>query len=301
MNTAVRALGDLRLPAIGFGAMTITQRPGFDIEQGRRTVHTALDAGVRLFDTADVYGPAGGGDGVNELALSDALKSWPGSLDDVVVSTKGGHVRYRENDTWWVDGSGKHLRAACIASIGRLGLDPLPLYFHHRPDPQLPYEESMLALRALWEEGLIRRVGISNANVQQIGIAQQILGDALVAVENEYSPRFRGSEPEIQECRSRGLAFLSWGPFGGMQNAKDIGSGCSGFEQVARARGVSVHRVALAWQLHRSPVVIPIPGASRPESVLDSFAALDLHLDEDELMLLNRQNPAGPNRPEWSV
>ncbi|MEV0043969.1 aldo/keto reductase [Nocardia rhamnosiphila] len=285
--TGPRSLGDLRLPAIGFGSMTITQLPGYDVERGRRTVHAALDAGIRFFDTADVYGPAGTGDGVNELALIDALRSRPGSLDDVIVSTKGGHLRFPENDTWWIDGSHEHLRKACIASIGRLGLDPLPLYFHHRPDPQRPYEESMLALRSLWDEGLVERVGISNVDDEQIGTAQRILGDALVAVENEYSPGFRSAEAQIRACEERGLAFLSWGPFGGMRQAKALGGAGSPFDEVARRHGVSVHRVALAWQLHRSPVVMPIPGASRPESIVDSFAATELSLDADELALLD--------------
>jgi aryl-alcohol dehydrogenase-like predicted oxidoreductase len=297
----LRLLGDLRLPAIGFGAMTITQVPGYDVERGRRTVHAALDAGIRLFDTADVYGPAGGGNGVNELALIDALRSRSGSLDDIIVSTKGGHLRYPENDTWWIDGSRRHLRAACIASIGRLGLDPIPLYFHHRPDPQLPYEESMFALRALWQEGLVERVGISNANVEQIGIAQQVLGDALVAVENEYSPGFRSSEPEIRACEERGLAFLSWGPFGGMRQAKKLGGDGSPFEEVAKRRGVSVHRVVLAWQLHHSPSIMPIPGASRPESVIDSFAAIELSLDDDELELLDGPETPAPEQSNPNV
>ncbi|WP_280464132.1 aldo/keto reductase [Nocardia carnea] len=288
----LRSLGDLRLPAIGFGSMTITQLPGYDVERGRRTVHAALDAGIRLFDTADVYGPAGGGDGVNERALIDALRSRPGSLDDVIVATKGGHLRFPETDTWWVDGSYRHLRKACIASIGRLGLDPLPLYQHHRPDPKLPYEESILALRALWEEGLVMRVGISNADAGQIDTAHQILGDALVSVQNEYSPACRTAEAEIRACEERGLAFLSWAPFGGMRHAKALGGTGSPFEEVATRRGVSVHRVALAWQLHRSPVVIPIPGASRPESVVDSFAATELSLDPEELAALDQPRQA---------
>lgn len=286
-HTPVRRLGDLRVPAIGFGSMTITQVPGYDVERGRRAVHAALDAGIRLFDTADVYGPAGGGDGVNESALADALRTWPGPLDDVVVATKGGHLRFPETDTWWIDGSHGHLRKACVASIRRLGLDPLPLYQHHRPDPRLPYEESMLALRALHDEGLVARVGISNADVHRIDVAQQILGDALVSVQNEYSPATRSAEAEIRACEDRGLAFLSWGPFGGMRQAKSFGGDGSPFDAVAQARGVSVHRVALAWQLHRSPVVIPIPGASRPESVADSFAAATLALTADELALLD--------------
>lgn len=291
-HVPVRRLGDLSLPAIGFGSMTITQVAGYDVERGRRAVHAALDAGVRLFDTADVYGPARGGDGINETALIDALRSWPGSLDDVVVATKGGHLRFAETDTWWTDGRRGHLRKACIASIRRLGLDPLPLYQHHRPDPQIPYEESMLALRDLHAEGLVARVGISNADLRQIDVAQQILGAALVSVQNEYSPVVRSAETEIQACAERGLAFLSWGPFGGMRQAKSLGGESSPFEAVARARGVSTHRVALAWQLHQSPVVIPIPGASRPESVIDSVAAATFDLTADELTLLNASSAA---------
>lgn len=110
----------------------------------------------------------------------------------------------------------------------------------------------MLALRSLWDEGLVQRVGISNVDGEQIGTAQQILGDALAAVENEYSPGFRPSEAQIRACEKRGLAFLSWGSFGGMRQAKALGGAGSPFDQVARRHGVSVHRVALAWQLHRS-------------------------------------------------
>ncbi|MGW0002664.1 aldo/keto reductase [Nocardia grenadensis] len=289
----LRRLGDLAVPAIGFGAMTITQVAGYDIDRGRRAVHAALDAGVRLFDTADVYGPAGAGDGINELALMDALRSWPGLADDIIVATKGGHLRYPESDTWWTNGSYEHLRRACTASIRRLGLDPLPLYHHHRPDPQLPYEDSMSALRSLYDEGLIARIGISNVDLDRIDIARAILGDALVSVQNEYSPGARAAEKEIRACEERGLTFLSWGPFGGMRQAKSLGAGGSPFAEVARARGVSIHQVALAWQLHRSPVVIPIPGASRPESVLDSVAAASLALTADELALLDTPDEPG--------
>ncbi|MBF6347505.1 aldo/keto reductase [Nocardia flavorosea] len=294
ISLPLRKLGDIVVPAIGFGAMTITQVAGYDPDRGRRTVHAALDAGVRLFDTADVYGPAGAGDGVNELALMDALRSWPGSADDIIVATKGGHLRFPETDTWWTNGSYAHLRRACTASIQRLGLDPLPLYHHHRPDPQLPYEESMYALRALHDEGLIARVGISNVDIARIDIARSILGDALVSVQNEYSPAARTAEREIRACEERGLTFLSWGPFGGMRQAKSLGAGGSPFAEIARARGVSIHQVALAWQLHRSPAVIPIPGASRPESVRDSVAAASLTLTHEELARLDAPAETGP-------
>lgn len=283
-----RRLGDLEVSAIGFGSMTITQVPGSDRNRGVRAVHAALDAGITLFDTADSYGPSGGY-GVNELALIDALRSWPGSLDDVVVATKGGHTRHGDN--WWIDGSAEHLRKACADSMKRLGLDPLPLYQLHRPDPQRPYEESLLAMRSLVDDGMARRIGVSNVNPDQIRLAKEVVGDALVSVQNEYSPGFRTSEDEIVLCGELGLTFFSWGPFGGMRAAKDLGSAFGGFAEVAGLRGVSVQRVALAWQLSRWPHIIPIPGASRPESVLDSVQAVDLVLDDAELALLDVVHP----------
>ncbi|MFE8916350.1 aldo/keto reductase [Streptomyces globisporus] len=263
------------------GAMTLTQVPGYDEARAIRTVHAAVDAGVTLFDTADVYGP-GAGAGVNESMLARALARYPGPTDQVIISTKGGHLRPGDQ-AWETDGRPEHLRRACEASLRRLGLDALPLYLHHRPDPKIPYAETMGALHDLHAAGLIRRAGISNADTKQIRLARTILGEALVAVENEYSPGFRSSEPEMALCEELGLAFLSWGPFGGMRKAKELGAKYGAFEAVARERGVSPHQVVLAWQLAKSPAVIPIPGAGRPESVRDSAAAAGLSLDAEEL------------------
>jgi aryl-alcohol dehydrogenase-like predicted oxidoreductase len=149
----------------------------------------------------------------------------------------------------------------------------------------------MAGLKRLHEDGLVLRVGVSNANTAQIRIAHEILGTALVAVQNEYSPRFQDSEPETRLCAELGLAFLSWGPLGGMRAAKDLGTKFAAFAQVAEERGVSPQRVSLAWQLHTSPAIIPIPGASRPESILDSLAAIGLDLTPDELRLLSGARP----------
>ncbi|MFC8433584.1 aldo/keto reductase [Streptomyces sp. NPDC057253] len=281
-----RTLGGTRVFPVGMGAMTLTQVPGYDEARAVRTVHAALDAGVTLFDTADVYGPAAGY-GVNESMLAKALADHPGPVDHVVVATKGGHLRPGDQE-WDVDGRPEHLRRACEDSLRRLGLEALPLYLHHRPDPKVPYAETMGGLRDLYEAGLIRHAGISNANPEQIRLAHGILGDTLVAVENEYSPGFRSSEPEIALCEELGLTFLAWGPFGGMRQAKGLGARYAAFEDVARERGVSTYQVVLAWQLHRSPVVVPIPGASRPESVRDSAAAAGLALSGEELARLER-------------
>lgn len=285
-----RALGSAgdSISAIGFGAMTLTQVVGAtDAERRREVVQAALDAGITYFDTADVYGPAGGGDGVNELALIAALRDCAGSLDDVIVGTKGGHLRFPETDTWWIDGRAGHLRAACLASIRRLRLDPLPLYAHHRPDPQVPYAESMAALKELHDEGLIARVGISNADIDQIRTAHRILGSALVSVQNEFSPESRSALPEVRECEKLGLTFFSWGPFGGMRQAKSMPLHHSAFAAVAARHGVTPHQIALAWQLHTSPAIVPIPGASRPESVRSSAAAAAIELTDRDMAELD--------------
>lgn len=279
-----RTLGDTTVSAIGFGAMAMSRVIGFDRERSIETVHAAIDAGVTLIDTADVYGPPGGV-GINESLVAQALACYPGSVDHVVVATKGGHTR--DGDNWWVDGSPDHLRRACEASLRRLGMQRLPLYQHHRPDPQVPYAECMRGLEALLDAGLVRRVGISNANQEQIGLAHSLLGDRLVCVQNEFSPWFRSSRPEIELCERLGLAFMAWSPLGGAADAKDIGSDHAPMAAIAAERGVSPQRVCLAWELSVSPVVIPIPGASRPGSILDSAAAVELDLTDREVRLLN--------------
>lgn len=282
---ATRRLGDLSVSAVGMGAMTLTQVAGSDTMRGVRTVHAALDAGVTLFDTADSYGPSSA-HGVNELALISALRAYPGALDHVVVATKGGHTRH-ENASWWIDGSAAYLARAARESASRLGLDSLPLYQHHRPDPKIDYAESMGALRQLVVDGVVQRVGISNVNAAQLDVALEILGGALVSVQNEYSPSARSQAPMVRLCEQHGLAFLAWGPLGGMRAAKSLGEALGAFAEIGQERGVSPQRVAIAWALAVSPALIPIPGASRPESVLDTVAALELELTPDELCRLD--------------
>lgn len=286
-QNVVRRLGDLTVSAIGMGAMTLTQRPGYDVRQGVRTVHAAVDSGITLFDTADSYGPEGYG--ANELALITALRSYPGALDRVVVATKGGHTRH-ENSSWWIDGSPEHLAAAARASLRRLGLDSLPLYQHHRPDPRRAYSDSMLALRGLFDEGLVKRVGVSNVDAAQLREAKEILGDALVSVQNEFSPMARDTNAIIPLSLELGLTYLAWGPLGGMRAAKGLPDRATAFHEVALARGISTQQLALAWELAVAPNIIPIPGASRPESVLDSVGALEIRLTIAELQRLGGES-----------
>jgi aryl-alcohol dehydrogenase-like predicted oxidoreductase len=171
--------------------------------------------------------------------------------------------------------------------LRRLGGDAIGLYQHHRPDPDVPYEETMGGLAELLEAGLVQRVGISNADPDQIHTAQEVLGDGLVSVQNEMSPDFRSSLDEVAVCDELGLAFLPWSPLGGAGRAGGLGSEHHAFAEISAARGVSPQQVCLAWLLGLSPRVIPIPGASRPASIEDSVAAANLSLSDRERAALD--------------
>ncbi|MFG2377685.1 aldo/keto reductase [Streptomyces sp. NPDC048504] len=219
-------------------------------------VHAALDAGVTLLDTADSYHLPGAEPGHGERLIARALATHGGDTSDVLVTTKGGRGRPADG-SWTVTGS-PHLKAAAEASLKRLGVDAIGLYQLHKPDPAVPYEESVGALRELLDEGKIRR-------------AHAILGDRLVSVQNQFSPAVRDSVAELRLCAELGLAFLPWSPLGGISRSSldgpsslDRGPGFGTFHSVAREREVSPQQVCLAWLLAKSPSVIPIPGASRP-------------------------------------
>ena len=281
-----RRIGDRTISAIGLGGMPMSVRDHNDEALGITTIRAALDAGVTLIDTADAYSQGQDDFGHNEVLIAKALREHGAGPDDVLVATKGGHTR--RGGAWELDGRPEYLREACLASLQRLGVDQIGLYQHHRPDPSVPYDETMGGLKALLDEGLIAQAGISNADPDQIRQAHQILGDGLTAVQNQFSPAFRSSEPEIHVCAELGLAFLAWSPLGGMGKAADLGSSWGAFATVAEKHGVSPQQVCLAWELSLSDAVVPIPGASRPESVLDSVAAADLTLDGEDLAALHR-------------
>lgn len=282
-------VGRVEVGAIGLGLMTFDQTGTQPREQLAATVRAALDAGVILFDTADAYGP--GQDlgeramGANERLVAGLLDEL-GVRDQVFLATKGGHLR-TDGGGWDLDSTPAHLHAAVDASLGRLGVDRIDLWQHHRPDPEVPYDEVMGTLKEIADSGKVRMIGLSNVDPDQIGLAHGILGDALVSVQNEFSPAFRSSLPEIEVCTELGLAFLPWGPLGGLGDAKELAEKHPAFAEIAQARGVSAQRVALAWELAQSPVVIPIPGAKRPESITDSAAAADLDLTPDEMARLD--------------
>lgn len=281
-----RRLGETQVSAIGLGGMPMSIEGRPDEARSVATIHAALDAGITLIDTADAYHMYADDIGHNESLVAKALASYGGDTSSVLVATKGGHLRPGDG-TWTLNGSPEYLRKACDASLARLGVDAIGLYQFHRPDPNVPYEDSIGALAELLDVGKIRMAGISNANPERIKLADKILGGRLVSVQNQFSPVFRSSEPELVLCHELGIAFLPWSPLGGISRAADLGSTFAAFADIAAAHEVSPQQVCLAWMLAKSPVVIPIPGSSRPETIQDSAQAVDLTLTADELTRLD--------------
>ncbi len=281
-----RTISGQTVSAIGLGSMAFATREAAD--RAERTIHAALDAGITLIDTADAYTPDPSDIGFNERQVASALASYGGDTSRVLVATKGGHTR-TPGGGWGLNGRPEYLKAACDASLKALGVEAIGLYQHHRPDPDVPYAETIGALAELRDAGKVRLVGISNANVELIEIARSVLGaDGLASVQNELSPRYRDDLREIvPHCAANGIAYLPWSPFGGISAAGGLGSAHPAFGAIADERGVSPYQVTLAWLLAQAPVVIPIPGASRPESIVNSAAAHALALTAEELARLN--------------
>ncbi|MFF4771580.1 aldo/keto reductase [Microtetraspora fusca] len=291
-----RRIGNTTVSAVGLGAMPLSIEHRPDEQRAIATVHAALDAGVTLIDTADSYHWHAGETGHNELLIARALARYGGDTSGVLVATKGGRGRPGDG-SWTVTGTPDHLKRAAEASAKRLGVEAIGLYQLHKPDPAVPWADSVGALRELLDAGTIRAAGISNVTTVQIREAHAILGDGLVSVQNQYSPAVRDSEPELRLSTELGLAFLTWSPLGGISRSSLDGpsgstSAGTAFHHIAAERGVSPQRLALAWLLARSPVVIPVPGASRPASIRDSAQAVQVKLSTAELTRLEAALPS---------
>jgi pyridoxine 4-dehydrogenase len=264
--------GDLEVRRLGFGAMRITG-PGVigwpeDRENSLAVLRRAIELGVNLIDTADSYGPE-----VSELLIAEALHPYP---DGLVIATKGGLV-HTERGRWPVDGSPEHLREACEASLRRLRLERIDLYQLHRPDPDVPLEDSVGELARLRGEGKIRHVGLSNVSVEQLARAQAIV--PIASVQNRYSLAERKYEDVLEACERQGVAFLPWYPLA----VGDLALPGGALGRVASARGVTPAQVALAWLLARSPTVCPIPGTGSLRHLEENLAAASLELTDEEL------------------
>jgi aryl-alcohol dehydrogenase-like predicted oxidoreductase len=286
-----RTIGDVTVSAIGLGGMPLSIEGRPDRKRAIATIHAALEAGITLIDTADAYSLGGKpeDEGHNEILIAEALKSWHGNVDEILVATKGGHTRIHDDPkggAWGQDGSPAHLKEAAKASAKRLGVDAIGLYQFHRPDPKVPYADSIGALVELLDEGVITMAGISNANIAQIIEANEILDDRLVSVQNQFSPAFLSSTEELEFCDENSIAFLPWSPLGGISSAADLGANHTVFAEIANARRLSPQVVCLAWELAKSSTVIPIPGSSRPQSIMDSATAASIKLSPDEFARL---------------
>lgn len=263
--------GDLRVNRLGFGAMRITGKGIWgepeNPEEARAVLKRAVELGINLIDTADSYGPH-----VSERLIGETLHPYP---EDLVIATKGGLLRDGPGQ-WRRDARPEHLREACEGSLKRLRLDRIDLYQLHRIDPRVPAEEPLGALAELREEGKIRHIGLSEASVEQIQRAQQIV--PIVSVQNRYNLTDRDSEAVLDFCEREGIGFIPWFPLATGDLARPGGP----LDEIATRYGASPGQVALAWLLWRSPVMLPIPGTSSVEHLVENVAAASLELDEEE-------------------
>lgn len=296
---AARRLGASQVFPVGLGTMPLSfERVLGDRDRAVATVHAALDAGVTHLDTARIYAPSWDTVGHNEELVAEALSSWSGDASGVVVASKGGIVRGPDGDSR--DASRDGLHRVCEASLASLGRGVVDVYYLHRADPALPFAQQVENLLSLREAGLATEVALSNVSPEMLDVALDVAGGpddgGIVAVQNEYSPRFREHASVIDTCAARGIAYVPWSPFGGADRASEVGSRYGAFAEVAEAHGVSAHQVALAWLLALSPTVVPIPGSSRPQTATDSAAAAAVSLSAEEVARLSATEPEGTSQ-----
>lgn len=277
-DTKMFALGgDLPVRRLGFGAMRITGRGILgeprDPEGARAVVRRAVELGVNLIDTADAYGPD-----VSERILAEALHPYP---VDLVIATKGGLVRSGPG-RWHNNARPEHLREACQGSLRRLRLDRIDVYQLHAPDPKVPFAESVGTLADLRDQGKVRHVALSNVTVEQLAEARQIV--PIVSVQNRYNLGDRASEDVLEACEAAGIGFLPWRPLATGDLARPGGP----VDAVAGEVGATPGQVALAWLLHRSPVMLPIPGTSSVAHLEENLGAAQVGLSDEQVAALGR-------------
>jgi aryl-alcohol dehydrogenase-like predicted oxidoreductase len=292
-----RVIGQWRVSVMGLGCMPASfPEHAADRQRGIAVIHRALDLGITLLDTANIYAPSWDAMGHNEAVVAEAMRSYsgPANLESVLIATKGGVTR-NPGEVWGRDASREGLLAAAEASCRALGVEVMDLYQLHRPDPAISYAEQVRSLAAVRDAGLARMIGLSNASLPQLQIALEVVGGpadgGIVSVQNEFSPRFRGEEQVLPACTEQGIAFLPWSPLGGADQARTIGHRYRVFAEVGDEIGATAHEVALAWLADYSPSMIPIPGASRPETVDSIVRAADIRLTPGQMDRLSASIP----------
>ena len=276
----------MNLGAIGFGFMKASFSAS---EQNRQStieaLHTALDLGVRLFDTADIYAPSWDTFGHNELLVAEAMRTHQlGS--QAIIATKGGITR-KPGEVWGRNASLDYLLRAAEASAGRLGVSKISIWQHHRLDPNMPFEQQIENLAGLRQRGIIEHIGVSNYSAKQLRRALEIVGP-IVSVQNQFSPVYRNESDVFEVCEAHGIAYLPWSPSKGLHagNARIV------IHDVADELGLSPYAVGVAWLRSLSSSIIPIPGVTRSDSVVDSIAGSKLVLETEYLERINRGLPA---------
>src|SRR4051812_10667093 len=267
--------GDLEVHRLGFGAMRITGEgiwgPPDDPEEAKRVLRRVVELGIDLIDTADSYGPE-----VSENLIAEALHPYP---DGLVIATKGG-LRRTGPGQWPRDARPERLKECCEASLRRLKLERIVLYQLHSPDPQVPYVDSVGALKELQDEGKIRHIGISNVSVDELEQARGIVDVA--TVQNRYNLEDRDSEDVLEACEKLGIGFIPWFPLATGRLAEPGGP----LDRIARDRDATPGQIALAWLLAGSPVMLPIPGTSSVEHLEENVEAAELELSQDEVVAI---------------
>ncbi len=268
--------------AVGLGGMPMSIQGRPSEEQSLATIRASLDAGVDLVDTADVYCLDDRDLGHNERLIREGLRQW-GSDRRVIVATKGGCTR--PDGRWGVDGRPEHLRAACERSLKALGVERIELYQLHAVDPNVRFEDSVGALARLKEAGKIEHVGLSNVSVAQIRAAEAIV--PIVSVQNRlnFADQRALRDGVVAHCEARGLAFLAYSPVGGRRGVQATRDHPV-LRAVAARHGATAPEVALAWLLAKSPVIVPIPGASKAAHARSCARAADLVLSAEDLARL---------------
>ena len=267
-------LGDISVNRLGFGAMRITGQGVWgepeDHDGAIAVLRRAVELGVNFIDTADAYGPE-----VSENLIREALHPYEG----VTIATKGGLTRSGP-DQWHPDGSPEHLREAVEASLKRLDVESIDVYQFHRPDPNVPFEDSVAALVELQKAGKIRHIGLSNVTVAQLEAARDMT--QIVSVQNRYNiGDAQESAPVLDFCTANSIAFIPWFPVGG-------GADLSKLQTVADRHNASPHQIALGWLLAKSPIMLPIPGTKSIEHLEENIAAAAIKLTDEDLDELGR-------------
>jgi aryl-alcohol dehydrogenase-like predicted oxidoreductase len=304
MKLPERVLGPWKVSAIGLGCMplsgmTSTPAPILNDRAGAiAVIHAALNAGVTLLDTADIYAPSWDTFGHNEALVAQAFASWSGSpaaKSKVVIATKGGITR-GPNESWGRSSTSDYLFQAAESSAQRLGVDKIQLWQHHRLDPTVAFETQFENILLLQERGFVERIGVSNYNAEQLRRAIHIGGTpaqgGVISIQNQFSPRYRRDGDVLDLCQEYGIAFIPWSPLGGIGRAKGLdGPEFGAFDTVGSARGISAYATAVAWLLHRSLMMIPIPGATRIQSLQDTLTGISVQLTIAEMAELNESLP----------